>query len=80
MNATMLHPDPHAVKTARFVSARAEDSAAVEYWREFDAGRAAYRSGKGLRHCVTDAMTQGWLTAEAAGADAYWLAMMREAN
>ena len=38
-----------------------------------------YRRGKPLRECTTDDMAGGWLAAEAAGEDAYYRCMMREA-
>lgn len=83
MSQVSLSPYKPQVNSRKFVpatvSAEVEEITA-EYWREFDAGRAAYRNGQGLRHCVTDAMTQGWLTSEAAGADAYWLGMMQGVN
>jgi len=70
MNDTIVMPHEHAVKHQRFVAATEDDQE----------GRKLYRAGKPLRECVTDEMTAGWLDAEAAGADAYWRAMMLEAN
>ena len=76
MNATMLQPDPHAVKHQRFVAATAEDQERFE--REL--GRNLYKRGKPLRECRTDYMAAGWLAAERAGADAYYKAMQRQAS
>lgn len=75
MNATMVHPHEHAVKAGRFVPATPEGQAEME--RQI--GRNLYRRGKPVEYCVTDEMTQGYLDAEAKGADAYWKAMMAEA-
>ena len=75
MNATMLHPDQHAVKHQRFIAATEADQENFE--REL--GRNLYRRGKPLSECRTDYMAAGWLAAEFAGADAYWLCMMAEA-
>lgn len=75
MNDTMVTPHPHAVKHGRFVAATPEGQAELE--RQI--GRNLYRRGRGLDACVTDDMAAGYLAAEAAGADAYWRAMMAEA-
>lgn len=75
MSATMVHPDPHAVKHQRFVAATEADQEQFE--REL--GRNLYKRGKPLRECRTDYMAAGWLAAERKGADAYWRAMMAEA-
>ena len=76
MNATMLHPDPHAVKHQRFVAATEDDQERFE--REL--GRNLYKRGKPLRECRTDYMVAGWLAAERKGADDYYRAMQRQAN
>jgi DNA-binding LacI/PurR family transcriptional regulator len=47
---------------------------------EYDQGRSLYRRGERLAMCASDEMAQGWLDAEAKGADAYWMSMMQEAN
>jgi hypothetical protein len=70
MNTAIVMEPQAKVKNARFVAPLSE----------YDQGRKLYRAGKPLRECVTDEMTAGWLDAEAAGADAYWRAMMLEAN
>lgn len=76
MNASMVSPHPSNVKNnVRFVAATQEAQADME--RQI--GRNLYRRGRGLDACVTDDMAAGWLAAEAAGADAYWRAMMQEA-
>ena len=93
MSTTMLHPDPHAVKHARFVAPTPEAQEAAE--REFlrQVGRNYYRRGYDLSACNTDEETAGWLACEAAGerfgwkrstaargADAYYAGMMAEAS
>ena len=64
---TLTHP---AVNAKRFVPPLSEREQGVEL----------YRRGKPLRECVTDDMADGWLTAEAAGADAYYRCMAAEAS
>ena len=76
MSTTMLHPDPHAVKHARFVAPTEAQQADLE--RQI--GRNLYRRGKPIRECVTDEMTAGWLAAERKGADDYYAAMQRQAS
>ncbi len=46
---------------------------------DYAIGRAMYRNGYGIEECTTDDMASGWLAAEAACEDAYWLSMMRQA-
>ena len=75
MNDLIMHPHEHAVKHGRFVAPTAEAQANME--RQI--GRNLYRRGKPIECCVTDDMVQGYLDAEAKGADAYWRAMMAEA-
>ena len=74
MNATMLQPDPHAVKHGRFVPARPNE--AEEQERQI--GRNLYRRGRDISECVTDYMTAGYLAEEARCEDAYWREMMRD--
>ncbi len=93
MNATMLHPDPHAVKHGRYVAPTPEAQEAAEAAFLRQVGRNYYRRGYDLDACNTDEETAGWLACEAAGErfgwkrskdargeDAYWRAMMLEAN
>lgn len=77
MNASMVTPTKATVKNSRFVPAAPPDQDA-ELERQM--GRNLYRRGRGLDACVTDEMTRGWLAAEAAGADAYYAAMQRQAS
>ena len=75
MNATIVTHDGMKIN-GRFVPASPDNGAEVE--RQI--GRNLYRRGRALSECASDDMAAGWLAEEAAGADAYWLAMMREAN
>ena len=77
MNASMVTPTKAAVKNSRFVPAAPPDQAERT---EYQIGRNLYRRGRGLDACVTDDMTRGWLDAEAAGCDAYYAAMQRQAS
>ena len=43
-------------------------------------GRNLYMRGRDISECVTDAMTAGYLAAEAKGADDYYRCMMAEAS
>ena len=70
MSTNSVLPDRHAVKHGRYVPPLSEREQGVEL----------YRRGKPLRECVTDDMADGWLTAEAAGADAYYRCMAAEAS
>lgn len=70
MNTHMLAESTVKVNRGRFVSPLSE----------YDQGRKLYREGKPLSACVTDEMADGWLKAEAAGADAYFAAMMADAS
>ena len=79
MNDLIMHPHEHAVKHGRFVAATPEAQAAAEAEVQRQIGRNLYRRGKPIECCVTDDMVQGYLDAEAKGADAYWRAMMAEA-
>ena len=76
MNATMLHPDPHAVKHNRFVAPTPEAQAELE--RQI--GRNLYRRGRRITECTTDDMTAGYIAAERKGADDYYRAMQRQAS
>jgi len=76
MNGTMVTPHEHAVKHGRFVAARPNE--AEEQERQI--GRNLYRRGRDISECVTDAMTAGYLAAEAKGADDYYRCMMAEAS
>ena len=80
MSQPMVTPHPHAVKHGRFVAATPEAQAAAEAEMQRQIGRNLYRRGKPISECVSDEMAAGWLAAEFAGADAYWRAMMAEAN
>ena len=77
MNATMLAESTKTAKNTRFVPAAAPDE---QEKIERQIGRNLYRRGRGLDACVTDDMARGWLDAEAAGADAYYAAMQRQAS
>ena len=77
MNTAMVTPTKAAVKNTRFVPAAAPDE---QEKIERQIGRNLYRRGRGLDACVTDEMARGWLDAEAAGADAYYAAMQRQAS
>ena len=75
MNATIVTQQGMKIN-GRFVPASPDSGAELE--RQI--GRNLYRRGRALSECASDDMAAGWLAEEAAGADAYWLAMMREAN
>ena len=83
MTSPTLSPTAPKVNAKRFVAPRSE----------FDQGKHNYRHGLDLATCATDDMTEGWLSceangerfgwmrsADARGADAYWLAMMQQAS
>ena len=76
MNGTMVTPHPHAVKHQRFVAATEAEQERFE--REL--GRNLYKRGRRITECTTDYMTAGYIAAEAAGADAYYRSMMRQAS
>lgn len=77
MNTAIVMEPQAKVKNSRFVPAAPPDQTERT---EYQIGRNLYRRGRGLDACVTDAMTAGWLDAEAAGADAYYAAMQRQAS
>lgn len=77
MSNTIVQQHEYAVKRGRFVPAAPPDQAERT---EYQIGRNLYRRGRGLDACVTDDMTRGWLDAEAAGCDAYYAAMQRQAS
>lgn len=68
MNAAIV-TEPKAKSNSRFVPPLSE----------YEMGRQLYRQGKCLAECIGDSEADGWLDAEAAGADAYYRCMMAEA-
>ena len=75
----VAHPKPMqdvALHARRFVAPTAEQQAETE--RQI--GRNLYMRGRDISECVTDAMTAGYLAAEAKGADDYYRCMMAEAS
>ena len=77
MNATTVQQHEYAVKRGRFVPAAPPDQ---DERMERQMGRNLYMRGRDISECVTDAMTAGYLAAEAKGADDYYRCMMAEAS
>lgn len=77
MSNTIVQQHEYAVKRCRFVPAAPPDQTER---LERQIGRNLYMRGRDISECVTDAMTAGYLAAEAKGADDYYRCMMAEAS
>ena len=77
MNSTIVASHEQAVKRGRFVPAAPPDQ---DERMERQMGRNLYMRGRDISECVTDAMTAGYLAAEAKGAVDYYRCMMAEAS